>query len=101
MIVGVSGRTDPATYDMSYRPFVFTNGTMTAIPVPSAEACARDLNDAGVVVGTMRAAGGSPNWHAWIYVNGVVTNLNSLIPAGSGLHLASAEAITSDGQITG
>jgi hypothetical protein len=46
-----------------------------------------------VVVGTMRAGGGLSNWHVWIYVNGVVTNLNSLIPAGSGFHLAFAKAI--------
>ena len=31
---------------------------MTALPVPSSESYAGDINDSGVVVGTMRAAGG-------------------------------------------
>ncbi len=63
---------------------------MTALPVPSWESYAADINDSGVVVGTMRAAGGFSNYHAYIYADGVVTNLNSLIPSGSGLHLVYA-----------
>ena len=101
VIVGSSGRTDVETYETSYRPFVYANGMMTAIAAPSFDAYAGDINDGGVVVGTMRAGGGFSKWHAWIYVDGVVTNLNSLIPAGSGLHLAFAEAIDNDGRITG
>ena len=42
----------------------------------------------------MRAGGGFSNYHAYIYADGVVTNLNSLIPAGSGLHLPSPRAST-------
>jgi chitinase len=49
----------------------------------------------------MRAAGGFGSYHAYIYADGVVTNLNSLIPAGSGLHLAVAHAINNAGQIVG
>ena len=49
----------------------------------------------------MRAAGGFSKWHAYIYADGVVTNLNSLIPAGSGLHLTCGTAINNAGQIVG
>jgi probable HAF family extracellular repeat protein len=101
VIVGSSGRTDPDTYETRYRPFIYANGIMTAIAAPSVDAYAGDINDAGVIVGTMQAAGGFSRWHAWIAVDGVVTNLNSRIPPGSGLHLAFAKAINNDGQIVG
>jgi probable HAF family extracellular repeat protein len=87
-IAGSSGRTDPDTYESFYRPFLYENGVMTALPVPGTEAYGGDINDSGVVVGTMRAGGGFSNYHAWIYADGVAYNLNSLIPRDSGLHLA-------------
>lgn len=92
-------KTDPDTYESFYRAFIYENGVMTALPVPSWEAYAGDINDAGVVVGTLRAGGGVSNYHGWVYVDGVVTNLNTLIPAGSGLHIAYANAINNAGQI--
>jgi probable HAF family extracellular repeat protein len=98
-IVGSSGRTDPDTYESFYRAFLYSNGVMTALPVPSWEAYAGDINDAGVVVGSMRAGGGFSNFHGWVYIDGVVTNLNTLIPAGTGLHIAYATAINNAGQI--
>jgi uncharacterized membrane protein len=49
VIVGSSGRIDPVTNETSYRPVIYANGTMTAIPAPSSDAYARDINDAGVV----------------------------------------------------
>lgn len=99
-IVGSSGRTDPDTYEAQYRPFLHSGGVMTAIPAPSGEAYASDINDSGVVVGTMRAGGGLSKFHAWIYADGVVTNLNTVIPA-AGLHLVSAKAIGNDGRVAG
>jgi probable HAF family extracellular repeat protein len=72
---------------------------MTAIPVASVDAQAADINDSGVVVGTMKASGGSASDHAWVYQDGVVTNLNSLVVPGSGLHITSAHAINNVGQI--
>jgi probable HAF family extracellular repeat protein len=98
-IVGSSGRTDPDTYESFYRAFIHSNGAMTALPVPSSEVYAGDINDAGVVVGTMRAGGAVSNFHGWIYMDGVVTNLNTLIPSGTGLHIAYANAINNAGQI--
>jgi hypothetical protein len=97
--VGASGRTDPDTYEQFYRAFLYSNGVMTALPVPSSEAHAGDINEAGVVVGTMRAPGGMSNFHAWVYADGTVTSLNHLIPQGSGLHIAYAHSINDAGQI--
>ncbi|HEY7499034.1 MAG TPA: Calx-beta domain-containing protein [Vicinamibacterales bacterium] len=98
-IVGSSGRTDLETYESFYKAFLYSNGVMTALPVPSWEAYAGDINDAGVVVGTMRAGGGFSNFHAWVYIDGAVTNLNTLIQPGSGLHIAYANSINNAGQI--
>ena len=100
-IVGSSGRTDPDTYETFYRPFIYENGVMRSVPVPSSDSFGGDINDAGVVVGTMRAGGAVSPHHAFIYADGVVTNLNSLIPAGTGLHLAYATGINNAGQIVG
>jgi probable HAF family extracellular repeat protein len=100
-IVGSSGRTDPDTYETFYRPFIYENGAMRPVPVPSSDSHGGDINDAGVVVGTMRAGGAVSPHHAFIYADGVVTNLNSLIPAGTGLHLAYATGINNAGQIVG
>lgn len=99
-IVGSSGTMDPETYEITSRAFLY-DGVLNVLPVPGSEAYAADVNDSGVVVGTMRAAGGLSKWHAYIYADGVVTNLNSLIPAGSGLHLAYGTAINNAGQIVG
>ncbi len=98
-IAGSSGRTDPDTYESFYRAFVYSTGVMTPLPVPSPEVYASDINEAGVVVGTMRAAGGVSKFHGWIYADGVVTNLNTLIPAGTGLHIQYPNAINNAGQI--
>jgi len=100
-IVGSSGRTDPDTYESFYRPFLYEAGSMRALPVPSTESYAGDINKSGVVVGSMRAGGGFSNFHAFIHAGGVTYNLNTLIPRESGLHLAYANAINDAGQIVG
>jgi probable HAF family extracellular repeat protein len=101
-IAGSSGHVDARTNEGISRAFLYAGGMMTALPVPSWESYAGDINDSGVVVGTMRAGtGGASSYHAYIYADGVVTNLNDLIPFGSGLHLASATAINNAGQIVG
>lgn len=101
VIVGSSSHTDPDTYEITSGSFIYQNGTMTALPVPSQESYAGDINDSGVVVGSMRAPGGVSNFHAYVYKDGFVTNLNSLIPSGSDLHLAYARAVSNAGEIVG
>ena len=100
-IVGTSSHMDPDTYEITSKGFLYENGVMTALAVPSQEAYAGDINDSGIIVGTMRAGSGFSKFHAYIYADGVATNLNSLIPAGSGLHLAYGSAINNSGQIVG
>jgi probable HAF family extracellular repeat protein len=58
VIVGSSSRTNMATFQETHRAFIRENGSITAIPVPSVDAQAADINDSGVVVGTMKASGG-------------------------------------------
>jgi probable HAF family extracellular repeat protein len=101
VIVGYSGRTDFDTYEQFYKPFIWQDGRLTAIAAPSSEAYASAINDLGDIVGTMRAGGAASPWHAYIYKDGVVTNLNAVKPSGTGLHLAYAQAINDDGQIAG
>ena len=101
VVVGSSSRVNMTTFQETHRPFIYENGAMTPIPVPSVDAQAADINDSGVIVGTMKASGGLSNNHAWVYEDGVVTNLNTLVVPGSGLHIAFAYAINDVGQIAG
>ena len=56
-IVGSSGRMDPDTYEVFQTAFLYENGVMSPLPVPSWEAYASDINDAGVIVGWGRYQG--------------------------------------------
>ena len=58
---------------------------------------AHSINDRGVVVGSADVPSGV--LHAFIYQNGVMTDLNSLIPANSGYILVRGVAINNKGQI--
>ncbi len=100
-IVGSSSVTDPLTYATTSRSILYENGVMVALAVPSSESYASDINDAGMVVGTMRTGVFHSNFDAYIYADGVATNLNTLVPSGSGLHLVTATGINSAGQIVG
>lgn len=60
---------------------------------------ALDINDGGSIVGESTTAAGERRaflWHA-----GVMTDLNTLLPAGSGMTLLRAKAINNLGQIVG
>lgn len=71
---GVTIRTNP---DVSASPYSY----------------ALDVNNSEQVVGT--------NGHAMLWQNGALTDLNSLLPTGSGWVLESASAINEKGQIAG
>ncbi len=64
----------------------------------SSEAQAVDINNRGHAVGFA-----SPNrrYCAFVYRDGVMTNLNDLLPPGSGWYLEAAQAINDSGQIVG
>jgi probable HAF family extracellular repeat protein len=57
------------------------------------------LNDLGEVVGFADTAAGAR--HAFLYSNGVLVDLNSLLPPGSGWVLGQATGINDSGQIVG
>jgi probable HAF family extracellular repeat protein len=56
------------------------------------------INDSGVVVGQVTFGG---TYHAFVYSNGKIKDLNKLIPAGSGWTLIEADGINASGQIVG
>ena len=82
--------------------FLWQHGTMTGLgalpghPISIAQA----INGIGQVVGVALDANGN-NFVAWLWQNGVMTNLNSLIPPSSPLLLADAVGISNRGQIAG
>jgi probable HAF family extracellular repeat protein len=57
------------------------------------------INDRGEVVGASLDANFSPR--AFLWENGVMTDLNTITPASSGLYLLLAESINSSGEIVG
>jgi probable HAF family extracellular repeat protein len=62
-------------------------------------ACARAINRTGQIVGWSQIAAAVQ--HAFLYENGTMTDLNDLLPAGSGWELTQAEDINGHGQIVG
>ena len=61
---------------------------------------AYSINDSGTVVGySWLSSGQSP--HAFVYANGIMLDLNSLLPKGSGWELTEAYGINDAGQIVG
>jgi probable HAF family extracellular repeat protein len=93
-IVGFSSSFDPDTTDEVFESFLYSDGVMIDLGVPGDNNIAEDINDSGQIVG--RSAG-----RAYIYDDGVVTDLNTLIPTGTGLTLYSATGINNAGQIVG
>ena len=58
------------------------------------------INDSGAIVGYSWPAN-SDHPHAFLYLNGVMIDLNALIPTGSGWELLEAYGINNAGQIVG
>jgi len=61
---------------------------------------AKDINDAGQIVGFVTNIGGSPQ-RAFVYQGGGMVDLNTFIDATSGFTLATAEGINDRGDIVG
>jgi probable HAF family extracellular repeat protein len=88
--------------------FLWNNGVMTDLGKLPGEAVsiAESINDSGQVVGyaTNAGTGGAvpvePD-HAFLDENGVMTDLNSLLPANSGWVLNTATSIDNSGEIVG
>jgi probable HAF family extracellular repeat protein len=76
----------------------FVNGKVIDLKVPGEtnnDAKAKAVNDTGVIVG------GDGNGDAFAFANGHSVNLNTLIPAGSGVTLTLANGINNNGVIVG
>jgi len=113
-IVGSSWRyttqfftTDQATLWRDGGAEIVDLGRVPAAPGSCSEApfwsksIARAINDRGQIVGeAMCIASGAPK-AAFLWEDGVMHNLNDLIPEGTGLDLRSARDINEDGQIVG
>jgi len=85
-------------------PFMWTkNGGWVFLPLLSGDIAgvATSINELRQVVGYSNDASG--NFHPWLWMNGVITNLNDLIAPGSGLTgpIELAFDINDRGQITG
>ena len=63
------------------------------------ESSGYSINDSGQVVGYAEDSGNVR--HAFLYSGGVMTNLNSLLPGGSGWTLQYAYSINNNGDIVG
>ncbi len=93
--------------DASAAAFLYANGVMTNLGVLDGfkGSTARAINDAGMVVGTsfgkLNPSTGAFIQHAFAYNNGTMTDLNSLLPAGSGWVLTEAVGINNAGLISG
>lgn len=87
------------------RAFLYSNGQMTNLGTLPGDtsSSAFGINSQGIVVGTSWHIGSSLNNalnnNAFADQNGVMTNLNSLIPSSLNIHLQDAVAINDAGQI--
>lgn len=93
-VVGFSSFFDPDTTDEVFESFLYSDGEMIDLGVPGDNNVANDINDSGQIVGRMGSG-------AYIYDDGVVSNLNNLILPGSGLSIHQATGINNAGQIVG
>jgi probable HAF family extracellular repeat protein len=93
-VVGFSSLFDPDTTEEISRSFLYSGGQMIDLNVPGDYTAAEDINDFGQIVGWMGS-------RAYIYDDGVVTDLNDVTLPGSGITLIKATAINNAGQIVG
>jgi probable HAF family extracellular repeat protein len=104
-VVGFAGVPGDAAGNFT-PPFMWTrDGGWAFIPMLSGDiaGAATSINERRQIVGYSNDAANPPNFHPWIYQNGVLTNLNDLIEPGSGLTgpLKLAFDINDEGVITG
>jgi probable HAF family extracellular repeat protein len=96
-----------ATADGSVRPFLWTPESRTLLQLNPPEGfpvaingCCKTINDRREIVGFMFNADFSQQ-HAFLWKDGVMVDLNDVIPKGSRWMLQSAAGINASGQIAG
>jgi probable HAF family extracellular repeat protein len=92
----------------SFHAFLYSGGKMIDLgTLGGPVSYGNGINNAGQIVGsstTLANPGGTPgdpDGDAFLYSDGTMVDLNSLLPAGSGWDLQSANAIDDSGQIVG
>ncbi len=86
--------------DLETHGFIYANGAMTDLgTLGGTYVQPIALNNLGQVVGTAAATDGS--YHAFLWQNGTLVDLNSLLPQGSGWVLSSGQLINDSGRIVG
>ena len=95
--------------ESSFHAIYYDGERMIDLRVPGAAVSdARSINDRDEIVGTWCPGaascfgpGGQPNGGGFLYRQGAFTDIASLVPAGSGWSIVTAERINNRGQITG
>lgn len=101
-VVGFSDLPGDTSGNPNFHAFLWTNknGMQDLGTLPGdAFSEALGINDAGTIVGQSISASGSSR--AFIWQNGTMTDLNTLIPPSSGLYLLFANDINDEGNIAG
>jgi probable HAF family extracellular repeat protein len=101
-VVGFSLMSDDAAgHAFLGHAFLYSGGQMSDLgTLGGSDSNAFDISDADKVVG-ISSTSDAFTYHAFLYSDGVMRDLNSLIPANSGWTLTSAEAINGNGNIVG
>jgi len=95
-VIGIANTTD----DMQTHGFIYSGGTLTDLGHLGGDySDARAINDLGQVVGSSDNA--ESRARAFIWQDGVMTDLNTLLPPGSGWVLEDAGFINNAGRIVG
>jgi probable HAF family extracellular repeat protein len=82
--------------------FLYSAGNVTDLGSPAgfSESIALAINNLGQIVGYARGSD-QLHHHAFVYADGAMTDLNDLIPTGTGLTINEATGINDAGQIVG
>jgi probable HAF family extracellular repeat protein len=84
----------------SMHGFVYSNGQITDVGTLGGScSIAYEVGESGQVVGQADTSAGRQ--HAFLYISGMMQDLNDLIPAGSGWELSVATGMNEGGQIVG
>ena len=86
--------------DGTWHGYVWQDGVAEDLGTFMQDSNAYDINNHGQIVGSVLTPGG-PLGAAVLWENGVLVNLNDLLPADAGLRLLTAYAINDAGQIVG